>query len=107
MSFNKDKLNRAIATGNELKGDFGMGKEHYAIYEPSGNDAFLEWLHAQVNSRHPKLGRYVSIVGVFWNLYEIQPSMFRHDRDTGVYFIHKRKFKRYLKTAICRSRTKI
>ena len=105
MITNKEKLDRAIITGNNLKGDFGMGKEHYAIYEPSFNYLFLEWLDEQINNRHPGLADYVSVTGVFWNLYEIQPGMFRHDRDTGVYFIHKRQFKRHLKKAICRSRT--
>lgn len=100
----KQKLDRAIATGNNLKPDHVLGKEYYALWIPSGNDVLLEFIYEQCVSRQPSIAQCFSVVGVFWELYRIQPSMFRHDQDSDMYFIHKRKFKRHLKKAMSRSR---
>lgn len=102
----QEKLERAIVTGNNLKPDLVLGKEYYVLWIPEGNDEILEFIYAKVKAFYPNLAENFSAVGVFWELHRIQPGMFRYDRDSGVCSIHKREFKRHLKKAIIRSRSR-
>lgn len=104
MQTREEMLANGVATGKNLKAEFHMGKEHYAIWDWKGNDVFLEFIYDQATKLYPKLAVGFSVVGLYWELYKIQPSIFRHVPDTGLYFIHKARFKRHLKKAIMRAK---
>lgn len=104
MNVIEQRLETAIASGNELKRDIGLGKEWYAVWAGHDNGIILEFLYQKAKSAHPVIAKGVSIVGTFQELFSICKGIFRHDANTQTYYIHKRRFKRHLKKALCRSR---
>lgn len=100
----EEKLKRAILIGNELKGDVGLGKEWYGVYAAHDQGIILEFIYQKANATYPGITKVSSIVGTFWVLFGICRGIFRHDPNTQMYYVHKRRFKRHLKKALCRSR---
>lgn len=104
MSLNEEKLKTAIATGNNLKGEYGYGKEWYALYTGHMPDAILEFISGKIEQMYPELSKetYLSIPGVAFRLLDYREHTYIADGD--MLFIHKASFKRNLKKAICRNR---
>lgn len=104
MTTVEEKLDLAIRTGNELKRDVGLGKEWYGVYAAQDQGIILEFIYQKAKAAYPEITKVSSIVGTFWTLFGIRNSIFRHDANTQMYYVHKRRFKRHLKKALCRSR---
>lgn len=100
----EEKLALAVKTGNELKGDVGLGKEWYGVYAAHDQGIILEFIYQKANAAYPEITKVSSIVTTFWELFGICKGIFRHDANTQMYYVHKRRFKRHLKKALCRSR---
>lgn len=100
----QQKLETAIATGNNLKYEVRMGKEWSAVWSGHDNGIILEFIYQKAKAMYPHIVDRASVVGTFWELYKICKGVFRHDENTQTYYVHKRRFKRHLKKALCRSR---
>ncbi len=105
MNVSNEKLKTAVASGNHIKSDLGVGKEWHAVWCGHDNGLILEFIYQKAMSSYPEITKTVSIVGTFWELFGICKGIFRHDPDTDTYLVHKRRFKRHLKKALCRSRS--
>lgn len=104
MTIPSEKLRVAVSTGNELKRDVGLGKEWYGVYAGYDQGIILDFIYQKANTAYPNITKVSSTVGTFWQLWAICKGIFRHDPNTQMFYIHKRRFKRHLKKALCRSR---
>lgn len=89
---------------NQAKSDALLGKEWYAISDQKQSDGLLNFIHAKATELYPELMKsHPSVPGIFWNIYNRNRAVFRHVEPFGIYVIHKKGFKRYLKKAIAKS----
>jgi len=92
---------QAVQIGNELKYLDSMGKEYYAFYNIN-NDTILEWVERKVKELVDTKDIYFSVVGVVFDLTD--NSVFKvSNRDIALIYVHKKRFKKYVKKAFQRN----
>lgn len=97
---------RAQAIGTELKSCYNISSAYYVLYTGIQDDAVLNWVSEKMDELYPNLTKgnaYISVPGVCFYLHD--HSVFKVVPDYSLVKVHKKRFKRYLKKAICANRT--
>lgn len=96
-----NSLYQALLVGKEMKHSDRMGKEYYALYDVGGYTVY-EWVESKINDLCGKdsVG-LVSMRNVLFDLtdkhvFKVSPN------DDSLFYVHKKRFKRFLKKAVQR-----
>lgn len=97
-------LEQAQQIGTELKMHYGKGKEYYAVYCTQG-DTILDWLEMKVREFYPESGNSVSYTNIIFEL--DGKGVFQVARqDASLLYVHKKRFKRFLKKVVHQAKSR-
>ena len=99
-------LLRANSIGRDLKGIDKMGKEYFAFCNINGT-TILDWVEGKVHELVIGAAKKcINIVGVTYDL--TGKHVFKlSDSDGSMIYVHKKRFKRFVKKAVQRNLNKI
>lgn len=95
-------LVQALRIGTQMKQSDSMGKEYYAFYNINA-DTILYWVETKLKELITGKGTHlVSVVGVTHRL--LNKNCFKASHaDESLIYVHKKRFKRFLKKAVQQS----
>lgn len=98
---------RVQGIGTELKPDCKVSSAYHALYIGLREDAIIDWMGEKMDELYPDLTKghaHISVSGVCFYLHD--HSVFVALPDSSLVLVHKKRFKRHLKKAICANRTR-
>lgn len=95
---------QANNVGNDLKAFDKKGKEYYAFYNIKC-DTILEWVERKAKELVDTKGIYFSVCGVVFDLTD-RNVFFVSNSDVNLIYVHKKRFKRFIKKAIQRNQSR-
>ncbi|ARV76793.1 hypothetical protein PHABIO_162 [Pseudomonas phage Phabio] len=96
-----NNLYQALLVGKEMKHSDNMGKEYYALYNIHGYTV-LDWIENKIEELiGSACNKHVSITGIAYDLTEKNVFLVSNV-DGDLIYIHKKRFKRFLKKAVQR-----
>lgn len=97
------EIAQAKRIGNDLKSFDKIGKEYYSFYNIK-SDTILEWIDTKARELVANPPGWFSVVSIAYDLTE--KHVFKvSDRDTDLIYVHKKRFKRFIKKALTRAAT--